>query len=52
VRRARLGRRRSKRERIADLLEGMLGKKPYDDYLIVDKKIIREIIGWLRDNKK
>ena len=44
--------KRGKRERIARFLEELMKKKPYDDYLLVDKKIVREIIGLLRDNNK
>lgn len=35
-------------ERLANILEKMIQKKPYDDYILVDKNLLWKVIEALR----
>jgi len=37
-----------RRFRLADFLERQIESKPYDDYICIDKKVLRQVIEELR----
>jgi hypothetical protein len=36
------------RLKLADKLEGMMAAKPYDDYLLIDRRLLKVFIVYLR----
>ena len=38
----------ARRKRLADLLERQISKKPYDDYICIDRNILWKVIAELR----